>query len=75
MTIIVTQEDIDKGARNSPCRCPVAIALGRCYKDVYCGFYTMTLDVLSIETPKTVSDFIAAFDSGDPVKPFSFRVG
>lgn len=80
MRVDVTQEDIDRGKRNSCCFCPVARAIRR----------AMTLDVGEVSVdgrfviircrgvyslPQAVQDFVKLFDNFETcVEPFSFEL-
>lgn len=74
MRIEVTKEDIDLGTRRNPCECPVARAIvraagERCSVGAYTvGFERWRWALL----PDDARDFIAAFDFGCSVSPFSF---
>src|SRR5256885_4584440 len=75
MIIEVTAEDIANGKKSSITDCPVALALHRA------GFPTATVGAWSMMNgegfdalPEGVSQFIARFDGGEPVEPFSFEV-
>ena len=77
MQIRVTQEDIDKGKRNSLRRCPVALALKRaCGRIVEVGstmVYSRNEDrAWLISLPEKAEDFVKLFDIGEPVEPFTF---
>ena len=77
MRIEVTQEDIDKGVKENCVKCPVALSLRRLFPGewevdvgddaIYAGgnWYT---------PPDEAQEFIAKFDAGEPVAPFSFDV-
>lgn len=76
-TINVTQEDIERGKRNSCFQCPLVYAISRaldCGVHVHrnCFFVRDELDDYSL--PQSAIDFIAAFDAGEKVEPFSFEV-
>jgi hypothetical protein len=79
-TISVTAGHIAKG-RPGDCRlCPVALAV----EDVFLGTncwaarYTLTLysngQRLRVPHPGSVLKFIRAFDSAEPVEPFTFEL-
>lgn len=76
MKIEVTQEDIDKGERGSCSGCPVALAMKRAL-----GVQTLLVEDDAAWTnmeeyllPDPVPDFIGDFDTGEPVKPFTFEL-
>lgn len=77
LKITVTQEDIEEGQARSCHRCPVALAMSRTIgRELvvyphYAG--TLGMDVVCF-FPSEVEQFIADFDEGKPVKPFSFTV-
>ena len=69
MTIQVTKEHIKKGRRNSPCACPIALALKETVKGarVNVGGYAATLRfgggmVASARLGKKGSTFVGHFD-------------
>ncbi len=74
-TYRVTQEHIDNGVRDNCFECPVALAI-----------LTTTTEVVDVERshiaigercypmPETARRFVAAFDLGEPVEPFSFSL-
>ena len=80
MKISVTAQDIRRGKRAEPCRCPVALALKRTFKrKVSVTFtslefesYRKGKESLVRDTPSIVAKFVEAFDDHKPVKPFSF---
>lgn len=80
MTINVTQEDINKGVRNSCTKCPVALAVHRALnKMVRVGFsgvrVEFSIGVLQfLRIPQECQDFMARFDFGMPVQPFEFEI-
>ena len=80
LTVNVTQDHIDKGARKAAYQCPVSLALREV--DPGSDWCVSTLhimretghDVGITESPATVSKFVSRFDNGDPVQPFSFEI-
>jgi hypothetical protein len=77
----VTQEDIDTALRKNSSRCVVATAIARTVPKAM----SVTVDVHSIRfteggrrytylTPHPVMDYIVAFDAGDTLHPFTFRL-
>lgn len=77
MIVTVTQGDIDKGFQFSPYSCPIARALKRtrCFPKLRVGRDRVTYGKdVSVKLPSKVQRFIANFDYGRPVKPFSFRL-
>lgn len=80
MNVTVTQEDIDGGLPELTLECPVARALERAYGMQVEVEYT-DLHWWSPAPPhswheipsRRVQQFIADFDAGKPVKPFTFR--
>lgn len=78
MKINVTQEDIDNGKVRNSCYCPVALAMRRVTKETWSvtgiGLFCDSKIGLNKSTPKSVLQFIRAFDIGMPVSPFEFEV-
>ena len=85
VVVDVTQEHIDKGEANSPCDCPIALALrdaGIVSPSVYdkIGLGTTNADLTSamaddwIECPSIVSKFVSDFDEYRYVEPFTFQL-
>lgn len=83
MIINVTQQDIDQGVRATCSFCPVALAMNREIKkpplridvtrEAWC--FTLRGNPAGLNFfPVSVRDFIAHFDAGRPVTPFSFTV-
>jgi hypothetical protein len=79
--VAVTQEDIDQALRKDSSRCVVATAIAR----VFPKASRIVVDVHSIKftdgprrytylTPPKVMDYIVAFDAGDQLHPFRFRL-
>ena len=78
--IQVTQHDINLGIRADCHLCPVALAIERALGVRDVGVYHGTADWTQRKTrwgtnlPLEVQVFIADFDAGAPVKPFSFEI-
>lgn len=77
-TVTVTEADIAAGERKRCTVCPVALAMKRDlgWKFAFAG-PTYLRDGISkdqVPTPPAVLTFMDAFDSGSPVRPFSFTV-
>ena len=80
LTVNVTQDHIDKGARKEAYDCPVSLALGEA--DPGSDWCVSTRHIMRetgthvgfIDPPATVSKFVRRFDNGDPVQPFSFEI-
>jgi hypothetical protein len=72
MTIVVTQHDIDNGIRPSTCFCPIALAVKRAINDTCTVGRSYILYKGIRALPLEAVEFIALFDSGQVVKPFSF---
>ena len=72
----ITQSHILSG-RKGACRfCPIALALKDAFPESTVhvqGFY-FTIDGVQFQSPKEVVNFISDFDSGLPVRPFSFEL-
>ena len=79
----VVQGDIDKATRSNSRHCAVAVAIGRLRPDAR----AITVDISTIRysvpkvrkrfiflTPTKVQDYIAAFDAGKKIDPFSFSM-
>jgi hypothetical protein len=79
LKIHVTQEDIDNGIRDDALKCPIARAIKRVVSSfLSVSGYDINFDdgfnFLRIPPPEKVTDFIIAFDAGDPVEPFDFEL-
>jgi hypothetical protein len=75
MKIIVTQEDIDKGLKNSCSSRPVALAVQRVFPDKRISVSGMIyIDYYEYWYPSNVNVFIRRFDRGALVQPFSFEL-
>ena len=76
MIITVTADDIKRGNRQDCFECPVARAVRRAMsKSAWVGYFTMGWDGSKArKLPKKVASFVSRFDSGKPVKPFSFEI-
>jgi len=83
--INVTKYQIENGTRVSPYNCPIARAIrrnimikGDRYKDVSVGADNVDIfslpKTVNVKLPKEAKEFIRRFDSGLPVKPFSFTL-
>jgi hypothetical protein len=75
--ITVTQEDIDRGARNSLTDCPVARAVNRIFSGAVVNTQDIEVSNGRMErtfqwAPVRVQQFVRRFDKAKPVKPFSF---
>jgi hypothetical protein len=82
LEIQVSQEDIDRGIREDSARCVVARAIARTIPDAT----RIEVDTQAIRftsggkrliylTPWTAQNYVVAFDAGDEIKPFEFRIG
>jgi hypothetical protein len=79
ITIKVTKGDIERGIPMNCSRCPIALAANRAglvdasvsYRVLWTGKdgYSKRSAI-----PRSALRFMAAFDKGRPVKPFSFRL-
>lgn len=80
MKIDVTRDDITQGEPRNPCACPVALALQRhqiaaIVSKSFIRIRSEKTTVLNdVYTPSSVAAFIARFDVGLPVLPFSFEI-
>lgn len=74
----VTQDDIDKGARNCGSRCPIARSLKRCLgvRHVWVYRKSVRLDEKAMigDMPKLAQKFIHEFDNRCTVHPFGFYI-
>lgn len=84
-SITVTQDDINKGVRNDPCKCPIALAAKREFPDcdVYVGESIevsprgVCRDYSNIDYYELDCDgleFIEMFDDGKTVDPIVIEV-
>lgn len=79
-TIEVTQEDIDEGISFLCDACPVALAMRRAMgKEIFIspdawGLTRNSNDPTDQPLPSEAKHFILDFDSGAPVKPFTFTI-
>ena len=81
-TINVTEEHISQGTRNAPAYCPIALAIEDVFEDptTYADVGEEEIGVfdypdLLVGVPNTVVQaFIRAYDAGEAVKPFTFRL-
>jgi len=80
-TIHVTQEDIDRALRAQSARCVIATAIARSIP----GATKVAVDLQALRftvdgerhvyfTPPGAVGYVVAFDAGDPIHPFSFRL-
>lgn len=76
ITINVTQEDIDAGLPIKCIQCPIALAAKRVFGHEVSVAATYIHDIKSgyYDLPRAAVDFVAAFDKGRTVTPFSFEV-
>lgn len=86
LTIRVTQDDIEKGVRYNPWRCPIALAAIRAigFPTIYrIGVGSSRLfiepcyiraEARAIPLPKSAQDWSLKFDCQEPVEPFSFTI-
>lgn len=83
LTVAVTKEDIDQGVPGDPCQCPLARALNRALDyaegtvDVDANEYWLgpqAKEPRPYRLPAAASAFVLAFDSDEPVAPFSFKI-
>jgi hypothetical protein len=77
--IDVTQEDIEAGKRRKVTTCPIARAANRVFvKAARVNTFEIRVAGMHVFTgqplPLRASRFVMAFDSGRPVKPFSFTI-
>ena len=80
LSIDVTAQNIREGYQNSCRSCPIALAVqratSRCVNvsNREVGFFLAGHVAQTVDLPKRARDFIAAYDRGDPVEPFSFQL-
>lgn len=77
VVINVTNEDLKKGKIRDPLFCPVALAARReGIENASVGLYYLTIldQPRSYLLPDEVVKFIAAYDRGEKVAPFSFEL-
>lgn len=83
LTIEVTADDIQNGIRSDNCECAVARALKRIpgvQPSAWVEFGAASIEYdldgqvydLTLTFPPEATEFIQAFDCGDPVRPFTF---
>jgi len=80
-TIEVTQGDIDRAMTKNSSRCVVATAIARSIPsatrisvDVQSIRFTVAGERFAYLTPYAVSGYVVAFDAGDDIHPFRFRL-
>lgn len=74
MRVKVTQRHINTGRRNSPWSCPIAKAVrGATGRTASVGPSEFSVGKRTYRLPARSRRFIARFDWGSPVKPFTFR--
>lgn len=80
MVINVTQEDIEMGSPSLCYNCPIAWAAKRAIAGSFAAVDGIKMVIESEEKrtrywlPEEARKFVDDFDSGRPVKPFSFEV-
>jgi len=86
MLINVTQDHIDRGVASSPETCAVSLAIRESYETCHVvGTFESKIMVLIVDkqgdvfslkmsTPDAVREFLVAFDTKKPVRPFSFKM-
>lgn len=76
MVINVTQEHIDRGTKKECSKCPVALALKDAgFPNAFVGVFSIwPFEMTRLDVSNEVEEFIAAFDCGSIVKPFSFNL-
>lgn len=75
--IEIKQEDIDYGSIDSPCFCPIALAIKRTLKiesGVWVDYLKVFVKDEEFVLPHAVTNFIQGFDLGLPVAPFEFEL-
>lgn len=80
MKITVTQQHIDEGQRGSTTRDPIAFAMADAGLEhphagvTYLSWWHKGQSKLQVLIPDKVYDFMADFDNGRPVRPFTFEL-
>jgi hypothetical protein len=79
MKITVTQQHIDEGQRGSTTRDPISFAMADAgLEHPHAGVTYLSWQSKdykrSVEIPREVYDFMADFDNGRPVQPFTFEL-
>ncbi len=76
LKIQVTKSDIERGVKYSGDLCPIGTSIRRiaCTEDVIVTPRNFYIDGKRRRTTKKMKEFILAFDSGQPVKPFTIYV-
>ncbi len=76
MTINVTQAHIDAGRAAHACYCPISLAAFDVTHapEIYCYSDWLYIGGSHGVLPEAAQAFIASFDKGRPVQPFSFEV-
>lgn len=75
MRINITQRDIDRGSKSSPCGCALALAANRASGRVTSVAPTqLFITAKPIDLPKEACEFVARFDAGLQVQPFAFEL-
>jgi hypothetical protein len=76
MKFIVTEKDIIHGDTCSAQRCPIARAIRRRLPDqeIQVARYEIKIGLEIFEAAREIVAFTSSFDSGKPVKPFSFEL-
>lgn len=81
MKIDITQEDIDNGKPQDPCRCAASVAIARSFEveqrfvSVFKNIVILSDDMrrsISFPTPPQLLAFIEVVDSGGKAQPLSF---
>lgn len=74
MLIEIRQADIDQTVREDYFNCAIARAVKRDTgaEDVEVDSWNIVVDGMVLRTPPAAEEFINAFESGEPVTPFSF---
>ena len=78
VSVDVTHDDIAKGLKSRPGRCPISIAVARAI-GAQCNVYWDNMHVLGsskavVSLPPAAKFFIQDFDSGEDVQPFIFEI-
>ena len=76
MKITIKKEHIRKGERRTPDSCPIALAIKEAGlgKVVYVNWRAAFVDGKEFPLPLEARLFVAGFDTGETVFPFSFNL-
>lgn len=77
-TVTLSQQHINRGIRNTPRLCPVALALNQAFgiseTEVFASGWVKIRGVWWLALSRAACDFVDRFDDGKPVLPLKFRL-